>query len=477
MQLIPTILCGGAGSRLWPVSRESHPKPLIRLADGQSLLQKAFLRGASLAGVREILTVTNRELVFKTRDEFREVDERALPTSFILEPFGRGTAAAVAAAAIRVREEHGEDAILLVLPADHLIADQAAFGAAVAQAARLARERRLVTFGIRPQSPETGYGYIEAEGNEVVRFVEKPSQEAARSYVESGRFLWNSGMFCFSAGTVLEEMAAHCGELLRAVQRCMGRSPLARGEGFSQVEIDPETFAEVPDTSIDYALMERSRRIAVVPCAIGWSDIGSWNAIGELTQPDVNRNRVEAEVVLHDVSGCFIRGEERMIGALGVEDLLIIDTADALLVASRDRSQDVKLLYSQLKQRGHEAYKLHRTVHRPWGTYTVLEEGEGFKIKRIEVKPGARLSLQMHHHRSEHWVVVSGTAKVTNGERELLVHTNESTFIPAGHKHRLENPTGEDLVMIEVQSGSYVGEDDIVRFDDAYGRAPAVPAK
>jgi mannose-1-phosphate guanylyltransferase/mannose-6-phosphate isomerase len=472
MRLIPTILCGGAGSRLWPVSREMHPKPFIRLGDGQSLLQKAFLRGARLPGVREVLTVTNRELFFKTRDEFREVDPGGLAGAYILEPFGRGTAAAVAAAALRVRETHGAEALLLVLPADHLIADEAAFAQAVAAAAKLAQGGRLVTFGIRPESPDTGYGYIEADGNEVRRFVEKPSLEVARGYVASGRFLWNSGMFCFAAGTLLEEMALHCAGLLEAVCKCMAKSRVAAGDGVTQVEIDPDSFAAVPDTSIDYALMERSKRVAVVPCAIGWSDIGSWNAVGELSPPDAQRNHIEAEVVLRDVTGCYIRGSGRIVGALGVEDLLIIDTPDALLVADKSRSQEVKHLYAELKSRGHESYKVPRTVHRPWGTYTVLEEGPGFKIKRIEVKPGASLSLQMHHHRSEHWVVVSGTARVTNGEREMTIATNESTFIPAGNRHRLENATREDLVMIEVQSGGYLGEDDIVRFDDVYGRAP-----
>jgi mannose-1-phosphate guanylyltransferase/mannose-6-phosphate isomerase len=475
MSLIPTILCGGAGSRLWPVSRELHPKPFIRLADGQSLLHKAFLRGASLPGAGEVLTITNRELYFKTADEFREVNEAGLPTSYVLEPFGRGTAAAVAAAALQIAATHGAEAILLVLPADHLIADQAAFAAAVARATQLAGEGRLVTFGIQPESPETGYGYIEANGHEVLRFVEKPSREKALEYLASGRFLWNSGMFCFAAGTVIAEMRRHCPDIVEAVRQCLLRSRGSQGGDVTQVELDAASFQDVPDDSIDYALMEKSNRVAVVPCSIGWSDIGSWSALGELTPADDNHNRIEGEAVLHEVTGCYIRGAGRLVGAVGVDDLVIIDTPDALLVASKARAQDVRHLYSQLKARGHESHKLHRTVHRPWGTYTVLEEGPGFKIKRIEVKPGASLSLQMHHHRSEHWVVVNGTAKVVNGSRELAVGTNESTFIPAGNKHRLENPTSSTLVMIEVQSGDYLGEDDIVRFDDIYGRAAAVP--
>ena len=475
-KLIPTILCGGAGSRLWPVSREFHPKPFIRLADGQSLLHKAFLRGARLPGVSEILTITNRELYFKTKDEFAEVNEAHLPTSFVLEPFGRNTAAAVASAAVRVAQLHGNDATMLVLPADHLIADEAGFASAVAEATALARQGRLVTFGIRPESPETGYGYIRAAGNEVVQFVEKPSQERAKAFVQSGEYLWNSGMFCFTAGAVLSEMALHCPDLLAAVRACMQGSRVATGQGFSQLDLDPDSFAGVPDISLDYALMEKSKRVAVVACSIGWSDVGSWSAIGELAPADANGNRLEGEILLHDVTGCYVRCSGRMIAAVGVRDLLIIDTPDALLVAEKGHAQDVKHIFAQLKAKGHEAHKLHRTVHRPWGTYTVLEEGPGFKIKRIEVKPGARLSLQSHRHRSEHWIVVSGSATVTNGERELVIETNESTFIPAGNKHRLENATAGPLVIIEVQSGAYLGEDDIMRFEDQYGRARAVSA-
>ena len=474
MRLIPTILCGGAGSRLWPVSRELHPKPFIRLADGQSLLHKAFLRGARLEGAHEVLTVTNRELFFKTRDEYAEVNAARIATSYILEPFGRGTAAAVACAALQVAAKHGGEAVMLVLPADHLISDEKAFAAAVSRAASLALSGRLVTFGIRPDRPESGYGYIEAKGEDVVRFVEKPSTERAREYVESGRFLWNSGMFCFTAKTVLAEMRASCPEIVAACEKALRNARVARSNGDEQVELEPEGFAAVPDDSIDYALMEKSRAVAVVPCDIGWSDIGSWNAVGALTPADANGNRVEGDCVLHDVRDSYIRSGHRMVGAVGISNLVLVDTPDALLVADASRAQDVKQVYARLKERNHEAHRLHRTVHRPWGTYTVLEEGPGFKIKRIEVKPGASLSLQMHQHRSEHWIVVSGTAQVVNGERELTVQTNESTFIPPRNRHRLSNPHNVELVIIEVQSGPYLGEDDIVRFDDQYGRVPAV---
>lgn len=471
MSLIPTILCGGAGSRLWPVSRETHPKPFIRLADGQSLLQKAFLRGAQLSGVKEILTVTNRELFFKTEDEFRAVNDSNLANAFILEPFGRNTAAAIAASALYVAETHGEAAVQLILPADHLIQDQVSFARAVDQAVGLASLGKLVTFGIRPDTPETGYGYIEADGNDVLRFVEKPALETAQEFVASGRYLWNSGMFCFTAGAMLEQMALHCPEIIGAARSCMAASRRATGRGFAQVELDPELFGLVPENSIDYAVMEKSSVVAVVPCSIGWSDIGSWNALGALIEPDASDNRVEGEALLQDVRNCYIQSNERIVGALGVEDLIVVDTPDAILITHKNRAQDVRHLYAELKNIGHEAHKLHRTVHRPWGTYTVLEESDRYKIKRIVVKPAASLSLQMHHHRSEHWIVVSGMANVVNSEREFLVGTNESTYIPAGHKHRLENQGVIDLVMIEVQSGEYLGEDDIVRFQDIYGRS------
>lgn len=476
IKLIPVILCGGAGSRLWPVSREQHPKPFIRLADGQSLLQKAWLRGATLPDVAEMLTVSNRELFFNTEDEYREVAEipanGELFNRYILEPFGRNTAPAIAAAALQTAEKHGEDVCLLILAADHLIADQTAFSEAVSKAMALAAQGRLVTFGIRPDRPETGYGYIEAEGNNVKRFVEKPDLKTAETYVASGNFLWNSGMFCFQAGVMLKEMHQHCPEILTATKATLAASRSAAGQGFGQIELDAMSFNAVPDESIDYAVMEKSSNVAVVPCDIGWSDIGSWLALGDLTKADEAGNRVQGEAVLHGVSNCYIQSNDRMIGAVGIDNLIVIDTPDAILVAHRDHAQDVKHIYARLKAENHETHRLHCTVHRPWGTYTVLEEGRHFKIKRIEVKPGASLSLQMHHHRSEHWIVVSGMARVVNGPQELYVQTNESTYIPAGHQHRLSNPGMLPLVMIEVQSGEYLGEDDIVRFEDQYGRTP-----
>ncbi|MDP3561974.1 MAG: mannose-1-phosphate guanylyltransferase/mannose-6-phosphate isomerase [Legionellaceae bacterium] len=472
MQLIPTILCGGAGSRLWPVSRALHPKPFIRLTDGLSLLQKAFIRGALLPNVQEILTVTNRELFFQIEGEFREINQSKLTTSFILEPFGRNTAAAIAAAALQVVKHHDEDTLLLVLAADHLIADQAKFQQAVTEAMSLATTGKLITFGIQPHEPHTGYGYIEVNGNDVLRFVEKPTLEVAEMYLASKQFLWNSGMFLFSAGAILEAMKQHCPDILSATKTCIKASSEVASNLGTQLILEANSFGLVPENSIDYAVMEKSQAIGIVPCDMGWTDVGSWSVLGDLVAADEKGNRIDGETCLHDVTNCYIQSTDRLIGAVGVDGLLIVDTPDALLVANRSQAQDVKHIYAQLKQKNHEVHKLHRTVHRPWGSYTVLEESSRFKIKRIVVKPGASLSLQMHHHRSEHWIVVSGMAKVVNGDDVFFVHINQSTYIPAGHKHRLENPGVLDLVMIEVQSGEYLGEDDIVRFEDNYGRVP-----
>ena len=423
-----------------------------------------------LDDVTEVMTVTNRDLFFKTQDEYRPVNTAKLHLSYILEPFGRNTAPAVAASAIRATNAHGPEAILLILAAHHLIADQAAFAIAVKQASTLAAAGKIVAFGIQPPAPETGYGYIEVNGDDVVKFVEKTPAELAMEYLASGPFLWNSGMFCFAAGTMLAEMENHCLDVLASVKACLGSSTETKGDGFVQVEMGANDFASAPDISIDYAVMEKTDCAAVIPCSIGWSDIGSWDAIGDLLVADEQGNRVDGQAPLHNVANCYMQSKERMVGAVGISNLVIIDISDALLVADRASAQDVKHVYARLKAQGHDTHKLHRTVHRPWGIYTVLEEGRRFKIKRIEVKPGASLSLQMHHHRSEHWIVVSGMAKAVNGESDLLINTNESTYIQAGHKHSLENPGVINLVMIEVQSGEYLGEDDIVRFDDVYGR-------
>lgn len=476
--LVPCIVAGGAGTRLWPVSREAMPKPFMRLADGRSLLQKTFERVAGLDDVAQLLTVINRELLFRTLDDYRALNQKRLELDFLLEPMGRNTAPAIAAAALHVVRHYGEDAQLLVLPADHLIRDQAAFVAAIGRARALADAGWLVTFGIQPDHAETGYGYIQQGevlegGYRVASFVEKPDLATAEAYLAGGKHLWNAGMFCFRADVLLRELREHAPQVVEGVEKCLALSAPAQGKQGVQCELDGGSFAEVPDISIDYALMERSAKVAVVPCNLGWSDIGSWQALRELTPADANGNQINGEVILHNVQGCYIDSPKRLVGAVGVRDLVVVDTPDALLIADAQCTQDVKFVAQELKRRGHDAYRLHRTVTRPWGTYTVLEEGPRFKIKRIMVRPGESLSLQMHHHRSEHWIVVSGTARVVNGERDFLLNTNESTFIPAGHHHRLVNPGVIDLVMIEVQSGEYLGEDDIVRFNDIYGRAPA----
>ncbi|WP_296257060.1 MULTISPECIES: mannose-1-phosphate guanylyltransferase/mannose-6-phosphate isomerase [unclassified Pseudomonas] len=476
--LIPCIIAGGAGTRLWPVSREAMPKPFMRLPDGESLLQKTFNRASALPGVESLLTVTNREVYFRTVDDYRLLNKQKIHLDFLLEPFGRNTAPAIAAAALHVQALHGDDAQLLILPADQLIADAHAFAEAVTAARALSDQGWLVTFGLIPTRAETGFGYIEKgqglsdEGYQVARFVEKPDAATANEYLAGGRHLWNAGMFCMRVDVLLRELQTHAPDVLSTVRQCLAQCVSKEGSNELQTELDAASFSQVPNISIDYALLEHSQKVAVVPCELGWSDIGSWQAIRELAPADSNGNQFNGQVVLHDVTNCYIDSKKRLVGAVGLDNLIIIDTPDALLIADAERTQEVKLIAQELKRQGHPAYLLHNTVTRPWGTYTVLEEGKRFKIKRIVVKPQGSLSLQMHHHRSEHWIVVSGMARVTNNEREFMLDTNESTFIQPGHTHRLVNPGVIDLVMIEVQSGEYLGEDDIVRFTDIYGRVP-----
>ncbi len=473
--ILPVVLSGGAGSRLWPVSREALPKPFMRLGGPLSLLQRTLVRALPLAHQGRAAIVTNQEHYFRTREDLRALPdaERAVITQ-LLEPVARNTAPAVAVAALWA-EEQVPGATLLVLPADHLIPDELAFREAAQTAARIAANGALVLFGIQPTAPETGFGYIEtgealagSEARRVLRFVEKPDAARALQFLQAGSFVWNSGMFCFRARAILAAFAACAPEVLEAARAAWQASREAATS--ERVTLDAETFARCPDISIDYAVMEKAEEVLVLPSRFGWSDIGSWKAVSEQLPADADGNTCVGDTMLLGARNTHVQSEDRLVAAVGVDNLLVVDTPDALLVASKDASQEVREIVTRLKARRHEAARLHRTVARPWGTYTVLQEGPRFKIKRIEVRPGESLSLQMHHHRSEHWIVVSGTARVTCDERSYLVTANESTYIPIGTKHRLENPGVLELVMIEVQCGDYLGEDDIVRFSDVYGR-------
>ncbi|HEX6833101.1 MAG TPA: mannose-1-phosphate guanylyltransferase/mannose-6-phosphate isomerase [Rudaea sp.] len=484
--LIPVVLSGGSGTRLWPVSRSAYPKPFMRMGDGQSLLYKTLDRALRLADEGHVLTVTGRDYYFLSRDEYaRHPQARLDCLPFLLEPAGRNTAPAVVLAALYVREHFGSDATLLVLPADHLIRDVDAFVSDARRAQQLADAGWLVTFGITPLQPETGFGYIRMDGpvgdepaaakeakgaREIAAFVEKPDLATAQKYLESGDYVWNSGMFCFRADVLLDAAQRHCPDVLASAQACYAQA-LSRE---SPIEFDKAAFLAMPDISFDYAVMERAQRRAVVPAAFDWSDIGSWKAvseIGEGTDADANGNRVRGSAVVIESENCYVQGDRRMIAAVGVKNLVIIDTADAVLVAERDRAQQVKLVVERLRETNHSAARFHQTVHRPWGSFTVLEDADDCKVKRLTVKPGQVLSLQLHHRRSEHWTVVQGTAKVRVGNEEFLLERNQSTYIPLNTLHRLENPTAEDIHLIEVQCGDYFGEDDIVRLEDRYGRA------
>ena len=463
----PVILAGGTGSRLWPLSRELYPKQLLKLTDETSLLQTTMLRVLALPDTLPPLVVVGEEHRFITRTQIDELEE-CTDYSILLESKGRNTAPAISGAVEYCRANGNEDVVLLVLPADHLIRKTEAFVAAVQKAAELAAEGAIVTFGIAPTHPETGYGYIEqGEGNTVASFKEKPDLAVAQDYLDRGNYFWNSGMFAFSVSTFREEMAQYGPDILACMEQAVGKG----GVDDRFFRFDPEVMETCPSDSIDYVLMENTSRAAVVAADLGWSDIGSWQALWQVLDKDADGNVCQGDVFLEDATNCLVRSEDMFVAAVGLEDTLIVETGDAVMVAPLSRSQDVKKVVTHLKKNGRKEYSCHRTVYRPWGNYTVLEEQQRYQMKRIVVHPGAKLSLQMHHHRYEHWVVVTGTARVTNGDEVMLLHENESTYIPAGTVHRLENPGVIDLELIEVQIGPYLGEDDIVRFDDEYGRS------
>jgi mannose-1-phosphate guanylyltransferase/mannose-6-phosphate isomerase len=471
--LIPVILSGGAGTRLWPVSRRAHPKPFMELVDGETLAEKTLLRAKAVAGNAPVITVTSRDYYFYTRDLYNGVSSGDGKEKFLLEPMGRNTAPAIALAAMCVQEFLGESAMLLVMPADHLVADLRNFEAAVREATQLATDGYLVTFGMHPTQPETGYGYIRqgealsmSGGYRVAEFVEKPDEATAVKYLESGEFHWNSGMFCFQAGVFLESLARYAPDVSSAVERVWE----ATDKASTPIEFPAELFSQCPSISIDYAVMERADNTAVVVSDFGWSDIGSWKAISELYESDDSGNRISGKAVMVGSTDCFVQSKDRMVAAVGVKDLVIVDTGDAVLVADRNHAQDVKQVVEQLSELKHEAVIYHKKVHRPWGSYTILEDGDDCKVKRLVVKPGQVLSLQMHRRRAEHWTVVRGTAKVRLGDDEFLLQANQSTFIPIETLHRLENPGDKDVHLIEVQTGDYFGEDDIERYEDIYGR-------
>lgn len=485
--LVPTILSGGNGSRLWPISREAHPKPFIRLNhDTHSLLQKTYLRAANIPNVQQIITVTNFEYYYQSKNELNKLNalSKTKEFNFLLEPVSRNTTPAIALSSLFIQKFLNTNTVILVLPADHIITNQIKFNRCVKQAYLLAKMGLLVTFGIIPNKPETAYGYIEytqskslKSSYQVKSFHEKPCYEKVLYFIEQGNYLWNSGIFCFTASTLLQTLKKYNLEFYNKILHCWKISENHASYFHTNPEkkfrFDHDSFSKLDSLSIDYALMEKAKNIAVIPADFGWSDIGSWDSFSKLIKSDKNGNRVLGNAILRNTAKTTIYNQNtpgRLITVLGVKNLTIVDTSDAILICEQSQLQQVKLLVEELKKIGHDAYRYHQIVNRPWGYYTILDQGQNYKLKRIVVLPGASLSLQLHQYRSEYWVVVKGIATVQNNQKNFRLKPQESTFIPIGNKHCLSNFEVNELTVIELQIGSYLGEDDIIRFKDNYDR-------